>query len=225
MSPARVVEAACAEGADLLLIADHDSFEGARAARREVMRIEAPLHIPVAAEILTEFGDVIVAFDDEVDCLEVSRLKEFAQLVFCARSAGGIVILPHPYRGHSAPDLIARDVDVIEVFNARCTAEENALAAMLAQTTRRAPAYAADAHFLMEVRAVSAEYDGPAAVATLRKTPRSLGHTQTSRSRIAFASLTKAVRERRVRGVVLHSFSFLRNLAYEALIGRSRLTK
>lgn len=222
MSPMRVVEVARAEDADLLLIADHDSFEGARAARREVTRLQARLHVPVAAEIFTEFGDLIVAFDNEVDGLEVSRLKEFARLVACARSAGGVVILPHPYRGHSASDVVARDVDVIEVFNARCSAQENALAAMLAHTTRKAPAYAADAHVVTEVRAVSAEYDGPPEVATLRQTPRAERHQQTFRSRIALASLTKAVRDRRIRGVVLHSLSLLRNLVYEALIGRSR---
>src|SRR5262245_2160142 len=59
--PERVVDTALAHGADLLLVTDHDDFAGARAARGEVARRGARLHIPIAAEILTELGDVIIA--------------------------------------------------------------------------------------------------------------------------------------------------------------------
>ena len=221
--PERVVDAALADGADLLLVTDHDNFAGARAVRREVERRGASLSVPIAAEILTELGDVIVAFEDDIPGLDVAALKQFAFLVAYARTQGGVLILPHPYQSHSDPEHIAREVDAIEVFNGRCTTWQNSRASALVAATGKAAAYSADAHVLVDVCSVSAVYEGPASVDTLRLTPTPLRCEQTFKYRVAFAALTKAVRLRRPRHAAIWTVSVVRNLIQERLTRRSRL--
>jgi predicted metal-dependent phosphoesterase TrpH len=221
--PERVVDAALADGADLLLVTDHDNFAGARAARREVERRGASLHIPIAAEILTELGDVIVAFDDDIPGLDVAVLKQFKLLVSYARTKGGVLILPHPYQSHSDPEYIAREVDAIEVFNGRCTTSQNSRASELVAATGKAAAYSADAHVLVDVCSVSAVYEGPASVDTLRLTSMPLRCEQTFKYRVAFAALTKTVRLRRPRHAAIWTASVVRNFIQERLTRRSRL--
>jgi predicted metal-dependent phosphoesterase TrpH len=223
VAPERVVDVALADNADLLLVTDHDNFAGARAARREVERRGAALCVPIAAEILTEFGDVIVAFENDIPGLDVVGLKQFKRLVSYARTNGGVLILPHPYQSHSDPERVAREVDAIEVFNGRCTTLQNSRASALVLATGRAATYSADAHVLVDVCSVSAVYDGVASVETLRLTPTPLRCEQTFKYRLSFAALTKAVRMRRPRHAAIWAVSMVRNLIQEGLTRRSRL--
>jgi predicted metal-dependent phosphoesterase TrpH len=221
--PERVVDAAIADGADLLLVTDHDDFAGARAARCEVERRGASLHVPIAAEILTELGDVIVAFENDIPGLDVVALKQFKFLVSYARTKGGVLILPHPYQSHSDPDHVAREVDAIEVFNGRCTTLQNSRASALVAATGKAAAYGADAHVLADVRSVNAVYEGAASVDTLRSTPSPLRCEPTFKYRLAFAALAKAVRTGRPWHASIWAVSTVRNLIQERLTRRSRL--
>jgi predicted metal-dependent phosphoesterase TrpH len=221
--PERVVDAALADGADLLLVTDHDNFAGARAARREVERRGASLHVPIAAEILTELGDVIVVFENDIPGLDVVALKQFKFLVSYAQTKGGVLILPHPYQSHSDPEADAREVDAIEIFNGRCTTLQNSRASALVAATGKAAAYSADAHVLVDVCSVSAVYEGAASVDTLRLTPTPFRCEQTFKYRLAFAALTKAVRLRRPWDASIWAVSVARNLIQERLAQRSRL--
>jgi predicted metal-dependent phosphoesterase TrpH len=221
--PERVVDAAVADGADLLLVTDHDNFAGARAAHREVQRRGASLHVPIAAEILTELGDVIVAFENDIPEIDIVALKQFKRLVSYARTKGAVLILPHPYQSHSDPEYVAREVDAIEVFNGRCTTLQNSRASALVTATGKAAAYSADAHVLVDVCSVSAVYEGPGSVETLRLTPTPLRCEQTFKYRVAFAALAKAVRMRRPRHAAIWTVSIARNLIQERLTRRSRL--
>jgi len=223
MSPATVVARACQEGASFLLVSDHDSFEGARAVRSEIGQRRARLYAPIAAEILTDLGDVIVAFDKDGPDLTVAEFKEFGRLVAKTHSLGGMVLLPHPYRGHLDPQSMAPKVDLVEVFNARCTDYQNSQAQTLAIAAGKAPAHACDAHLKAELGLVSSQYDGPAVLATLLMTPRALRTENTFRWRMAFSSLTKAVRDRRSNAGLYSAVSLARNVIQETVMGRSRL--
>jgi predicted metal-dependent phosphoesterase TrpH len=221
--PERVVDAALSEGADLLLVTDHDSFAGARAAQREVKRRGASLHVPIAAEISTECGDIIVAFEDDIPGLDVILLERFSDLVSYSRAKRGILILPHPYQSHADVEKVAREVDAIEVFNGRCTTLQNSRATALISRTGKAPAYSADAHLLVDVCSVTAVYDGPASINTLRLPPRPLRYEQTFKYRVTFSALTKAVRRRRPWSVAMWTAATVRNLIQERFTRQSRL--
>ena len=193
------------------------------AVRREVEKRGVSLHVPIAAEVATELGDVIVAFENDVPGLDVVPLKKFEFLVSYARTNGGVLILPHPYQSHADPERIAREVDAIEVFNGRCATWQNSRASALVAATGKAAAYGADAHLLADVYSVSAVYNGAAAVETLRTTPTPLRCEQTFKYRVAFAALTKAVRTRRPWHASIWAVSVMRNLIQERLTQRSRL--
>ena len=80
------------------------------------------------------------------------------------RAQGGLVYLPHPYRAysgllgagsqHSAEDQhwAIEAADLIEVFNRKCTPEENGLALeLLNRYPRKAYAAASDGHYAHEI--------------------------------------------------------------------------
>jgi predicted metal-dependent phosphoesterase TrpH len=140
-----------AHDVELALINDHDSFAGSLEARAIIARKGLRMVVPVAAEIRTELGDVIVAFPSE-DVPEASELKEWHSLQKLARGYGALIWLPHPYTGHREVDKLAAGSDVIEVFNSRCKPAENERATELCRKHGRVTAYGADAHLRHEIK-------------------------------------------------------------------------
>ena len=61
-------------------------------------------------------------------------------------------LLPHPYHGHRAIEGLAQAVDTIEVFNARCSDDQNAQAVALAKRHKKPMLAGADAHFGRDLR-------------------------------------------------------------------------
>jgi predicted metal-dependent phosphoesterase TrpH len=131
---------------DLLLITDHDSFQGSLDARRFAEQHDLAVTIPCGAEVLTDVGDIIVVtpgpiaieWDHRKLCLEV-------------KERGGWTILPHPYVGHRLDQIDWSNVDYVEVFNARCSQRNNDRALALCRTLQKRPFFGSDAHSIEEL--------------------------------------------------------------------------
>jgi predicted metal-dependent phosphoesterase TrpH len=157
MATHRVVDELRRLDIELALVTDHDSFEGSH---RVADRAGEALIVPTAAEIRTDRGDLIVAYPPGTSPPPVAEFKSWDSGVRVARETGALLWLPHPYRSHVDVDALAADVDVIEVFNARCSRADNARAEHLATSSGRQAAYGADAHLLRELAGVVVEYAG-----------------------------------------------------------------
>lgn len=126
---------------NFVMLTDHDTMQGSLALREAATKYMPTLEVPLAAEYLTEFGDIIVAFlKSEI------RARSFDEFVIEARSQEAILIFPHPYVSHSEIERIASECDLIEVFNSRASAQQNAKALELAANMKRRTSAGTDAH-------------------------------------------------------------------------------
>ena len=101
-----------------IAVADHGTIEGAL----EMQRI-APFTIIVAEEILTPYGEIMGMFLKETIPSGLSVEETIAQI----RAQDGIVCIPHAFDvfrpsalGEKMVEEITQEIDIIEVFNARC---------------------------------------------------------------------------------------------------------
>jgi hypothetical protein len=67
------------------------------------------------------------------------------------RAQEGIVVLPHPYRGHRLDEELTKNCDIIEVYNSRANQIQNRKANELAVTYRKPTLVGSDAHFYGEL--------------------------------------------------------------------------
>ncbi len=206
----RLLQALQADLVGLALVADHDSFQGAIDLAAEVRRTGAALLVPLAAEIATEFGDVVVVLPDGVAAPEVKAIKKWADLRNAIRQLGGRIWLPHPFQHHREVETLAAEADVIEVFNARCTPENNAAAQELCRRFGKIPAYGADAHSLVECFRTVVEYPPAAtAIEILSQAPRCLSQGLTPHRAIVWSQLVKGFKQRRPKLVVMTLLAWL----------------
>lgn len=213
VSPQSLVKSLVRHRIDLALISDHDSFEGSLEARRIAASESRSLLIPVAAEVKTGLGDVIVIFD-ELPVPPISELKDWRALPGLVRARQGLIWLPHPFHAHSEIEQLAAEADVIEVYNARCTPEEDAAAAELCARLGKIPAYGADAHLLSECLRNAVEYPtvGTAPVSplgVLRQQPFQRTATRASRRDIALTQIIKGYKQRRPRLVLRYAAKYI----------------
>ena len=133
-TPQAIIAAARRRGLDRLVITDHNSIQGALAARQL-----APDLVIVGEEIETQAGELLASFVTE----EIPRGLPVKEVIRRLRQQGAFISVSHPFdrsrSGFALPDLdeIAPLVDAIEIFNARC---------VLAHTNRLAQQYAAVHH-------------------------------------------------------------------------------
>ncbi len=192
LSPAVYLAYARRAGLDFVAVTDHNTLAGSRALA--AMNRDPELEVVIGAEYATDRGDVIGLFlTDEV----VSR--RFEGVMAEIRAQGGLALLPHPYRGRDTdPERIAA-VDLLEVFNARSSAEANAAA--LADATRLGvPQLAgADIHTTWELvrngTLVTLEGEGPLRDRLLTA-PRRLSTRPTARTLRRYSQVVKRIRAR-----------------------------
>lgn len=159
LRPRRLVEVLASLEIDLALVTDHDTFAGSQ---ETAQLAQGRVVVPTSAEIRTDRGDLIAIYEPGVTPPPVADLKEWDRAVALIRDTGGVVWLPHPFRSHLEPAELAKDVDIIEVFNARCSKRDDERATHLAQSLGIQRAFGSDAHRAREVESVVVEYDsGP----------------------------------------------------------------
>jgi hypothetical protein len=197
VTPRRIVDRLAAAGVGLALVADHDTFAGSVEARRHAAESGAAVFIPLAAEIWTEWGDVILILDAP-PLPDPASLRAWSDLQAYARSRGGLLWLPHPWSHHSHQKELAAGADVIEVFNARSTDEENAKAEQLCRRLGKTPGWGTDGHTLAECLATIVEYPGTeASLATLRSVGVCPVRRRTASSAVCLSQAVKGFRRAR----------------------------
>jgi len=117
-SPADLIAAARLKGIDRLIITDHNTIAGARAAQA----LDSELVI-VGEEIMTTHGEILAAFVTE----EIPPHLSPAETIRRLKGQGAFISVSHPFDklrsgGWKENDLleILPQVDAIEVYNSRC---------------------------------------------------------------------------------------------------------
>jgi len=117
-TPERLVKACHRKGIDRVIVTDHNSIAGARAAQ-----VLDPELVIVGEEILTTRGELLASFVTEEIPAGLEPLEAIGRL----KEQGAFISVSHPfdiYRGGhwKEADLleILPEVDAIEVFNSRC---------------------------------------------------------------------------------------------------------
>ena len=179
-SPEDIVRLAARNGIRGVLVCDHGTCEGSRAARYYAQQKGLGVDIPIAAEYATDVGDIIVANIPD----GFTALKNHRDLCRAAKQAGGTVILPHPGKGHLLDKVDFLNIDAIEVFNSRCSVMQNRQALALALREEKPMIYGCDAHRLAEMLNVVMAYEGDDPFAArlwpLRLTPTTAGQIAAS---------------------------------------------
>jgi predicted metal-dependent phosphoesterase TrpH len=217
LKPLTLVDWLASSQIDLALVTDHDTFDGAFECRRIARQRGLSLRVPTAAEIRTERGDVVVVFDEDVDRPPpIAALKQWTSLVPAVCDLGGLLWLPHPYQSHEYTEELAAGVDVIEVFNARCSAEQNRNATHLCERHGAVPAYGADAHRRADLGRCVVDYDdrGPA-TETLRVAPTPVLTSPNDRSSTMAAQFVDAWRDRRPVAMAFHGLRWAQTTVEE----------
>jgi predicted metal-dependent phosphoesterase TrpH len=161
--PEELIRAARKKGLDRLVITDHNSIAGARAAQS----LDPELVI-VGEEIMTTRGEILAAFVTEEIPAGLTPMETIRRL----KDQGAFISVSHPYDAHrkggwKEADLleIVPYVDAVEVFNARCLDPGfNHKAQAFAEKYNLAGTVGSDAHILFEVgRAVMSldPFQGP----------------------------------------------------------------
>ncbi len=152
MRPGQILKRAKEVGLTGVAITDHDTIRGSLNARK--LEKEVGVTVIPGVEILTDSGDIIGLFVNE----EI-RSRGWDEVIEEIRGQGGVAVLPHPYREHQNVSELAKAVDLIEVWNARSTVEQNERAVQLARRLRKPGMYGSDAHTYAEIGNVSALVD------------------------------------------------------------------
>lgn len=206
-------------GIDLAMVTDHNTFDGAIEFAEYCATHSLPIVVPVAAEIRTNRGDVIAVFDPGTTPPAVDGLLEWERMQRIVSEMGGLLWLPHPYRSHTDVEELAASADAIEVFNARCTSEENRKAEALATAVGARHAFGVDAHRVRELDRVIAEYPETSntavhdvfASSAVCRNPR----TSPRSDRMA-AEITNGIKKRRPTLVGYFALRYLEQRAREA---------
>ncbi|MDD5287557.1 MAG: PHP domain-containing protein [Dehalococcoidales bacterium] len=116
--PENIVKRCQKLGINCIAVSDHDAVEGALKVKEL-----APFKVIVAEEVLTFNGEVMGMFLKERIASGITLEKAIASI----KEQGGLVSIPHPFdpiRGlrlnAEAFEKLAPQIDLIEVFNARC---------------------------------------------------------------------------------------------------------
>lgn len=142
--PSKIVDMAVKEGISLLCISDHDTIKGSIEAREySAKHYPGILEVPIGAEYFTDCGDVIA-----LNIREEIRARNIMDFIAEVRQQNGLILLPHPYKHHKRIEEFIKYCDAVEVFNGRCTAEENQKAKDLAVKYGKHEYVASDAHFV-----------------------------------------------------------------------------
>jgi predicted metal-dependent phosphoesterase TrpH len=199
MSVDQIIDFAISNGLDFVILSDHDTFEGAKALRERVAERGVELLVPLAAEYHTEYGDIIAAFIQNE--IKARRFDDFVEQV---KQQDGVLLFPHPFQEHPKDriETIAAQMDLIEVYNQRCTYEDDKRAKDLAVKFQKNTYPGSDAHLSSELRNVIVEVDCAPQLESLKSVLVGVGATEllstkTKRRKVAASQIIKAIKQRR----------------------------
>jgi predicted metal-dependent phosphoesterase TrpH len=157
MKPERLILVAIERGLSGIAVTDHNTTSGALEVSEIVRDERLPLKVIIGEEINTDRGEVLAYFVDE----EIEP-GPFEEVLADIGRAGGISAIPHPFdrirKGFLGAEAVLKDVDAIEVLNARCLFNRRALD--LSREVGKPMLAGSDAHFYQEVGRAWTEYPG-----------------------------------------------------------------
>ncbi len=155
--PAALVRRAQQAGVHALAVTDHDTWAGAIDARAAAVASRSTVRVIVSSEVRTDCGDLIGMF-------LTADVLERDPVAFCdaVHAQGGLVLLPHPYKWHRLEDGMLARIDLVEIHNARCSADENARALQLAHERGLPALVGPDAHRVGELLLARNVFEGEA---------------------------------------------------------------
>jgi predicted metal-dependent phosphoesterase TrpH len=144
MDPVDIVRRCKKIGYDTISITDHNTIKGSLKAK-EFAR-DYDLNIIVGAEYSTNAGDIIgLNLSENITC------TDYLEVIEQIHKQGGICVLPHPFRGHKEVSSIVKLVEMVEIWNARSTTEQNRRAEELSKEHSKAVIAGSDAHVFTEL--------------------------------------------------------------------------
>ena len=163
MSPQKLVDTCQRKGIDRVIVTDHNTIAGARAAQAI-----APERVIVGEEIMTTRGEILAAFVTEEIPAMLSPIETIRRL----RDQNAFISVSHPFDefrsgGWDKNDLleIFRLVDAIEIYNSRCMRPAfNHRASEFAKKYNVAGTVGSDAHTAFELGrslVLLEPFDGP----------------------------------------------------------------
>jgi len=165
-----LIEKAKKIGLDKIIITDHNTIAGALLAQEMY-----PDKIIIGEEILTTRGELLAFFLTR----EIPKGLEPAEAIRQLKEQGAFISVSHPFdharHGWQPEDLdnIIKEVDAIEVFNARClSAETNRKAMEYARKHNVPGTVGSDAHMVGELGKAYLEIDPFVDAESLRKVIR-----------------------------------------------------
>jgi len=126
---------------NFVCVTDHNTIAGSLALKQYVEKHKLPIEVIIGAEYKTSLGDIIA-----LGIKEEIKILDFDSFIEEVKKQGGLLLFPHPYKGHKNIDYIAKKVDLIEVFNSRVGQKENERAKKLALKYGKQIYFASDAH-------------------------------------------------------------------------------
>lgn len=153
LEPKKILKVAKKKGLDGIAITDHNTIKGGSEAKK--INREQDFLVVIGSEINTEVGDIIGLFLSE-DIKSRSSMEVIEEI----KEQGGIVVLPHPCKGHKLNDEILKSVDAIEGFNARTNKENNIEAVKLGEKHNKPIVAGSDAHFASEIGLAKTYFGG-----------------------------------------------------------------
>jgi predicted metal-dependent phosphoesterase TrpH len=141
LSIKNIVNFALKNNLNFLILTDHDTINGSIALKDYIDNNNYNIEVLISAEYNTEYGDIIALNINK----EIVNMK-FDLFVSEVKEQNGLLLFPHPYKGHKHIDYISTKVDLIEVFNARTDDVSNEKAYHLAENKNIRKYYSADAH-------------------------------------------------------------------------------
>jgi hypothetical protein len=195
LAPRTILARARSIQADLLIVTDHESKRGSD----DVASLAGgnPPFVVRAGEYKTEKGDLIGLFLSE----EISS-RNSNEVMREIHGQDGLVVLPHPFKGHKLDDELLSQLDRIEVHNSRCSQPQNDSAAALAESLGKPVIGGCDAHCAGEIGAVITDFNcsPPADERGLRtiltSAPRNILARKVSRAYQPYSQLIKACKTR-----------------------------
>ncbi len=149
-TPKKMLETCLRKGIDRIIVTDHNSLQGARAAH-----LIDPQRVIIGEEIMTTQGELLAAFVQE----EVPAGLTPHEAIECLKNQNAFISVSHPFDTFRAAhwkreelEAIVPYIDAIEVFNSRCMGPEpNLLAKGFASQHGLPGTVGSDAHAAFEL--------------------------------------------------------------------------
>lgn len=149
-----IIEVCQKKGINAVAVTDHGTIEGAERLREKIEKKNAKIKVITGEEIFTSKGEVIGLFLKE----RIPYLLSLEETIRRIKEQGGLVYIPHPFIPFVANCLgkelyqFSKEIDIIEVFNARTMFGVGLRKArQFAQDNRIETVVGSDAHFASEI--------------------------------------------------------------------------